>query len=240
MSCEDTQELLPWWRNGSLDNGERAAVEEHLATCADCRAALEQVEEVLAGVAGSSHPAADELVRFAWAGEGERAGAVAEHLEACPSCREAVALARESAELQKLDSPPAPPPANDSGTRAGGRSGALLVAAALLALLFGAQHVRLQQRLAELERPHLDAVVLDLYSDQRTERSRQDPWQEAPVIEPNRQLSLLLQPEAPAPRYEVRIRTEGGRELHFEEAVLPSDAGDLVVALAPGSLPPAR
>lgn len=35
------QKLLPWYANRTLDPAEAALVEEHLATCADCRAALE-------------------------------------------------------------------------------------------------------------------------------------------------------------------------------------------------------
>ena len=36
-----TQELLPWYANGTLDLGEQRLVEDHLANCAECRAELE-------------------------------------------------------------------------------------------------------------------------------------------------------------------------------------------------------
>lgn len=37
---DKTQRLLPWYNNGTLDEGEIAQVKEHLADCAECRAAL--------------------------------------------------------------------------------------------------------------------------------------------------------------------------------------------------------
>jgi hypothetical protein len=37
---QQTQSLLPWYINGTLDDGEVAAVETHLAECAECRADL--------------------------------------------------------------------------------------------------------------------------------------------------------------------------------------------------------
>ena len=36
-----TQELLPWYANGTLEPGEQRLVEDHLAACAECRAELE-------------------------------------------------------------------------------------------------------------------------------------------------------------------------------------------------------
>lgn len=36
-----TQELLPWYVNGTLDTHERQIVDEHLRVCAECRAELE-------------------------------------------------------------------------------------------------------------------------------------------------------------------------------------------------------
>lgn len=35
---EQTQRLLPWYNNGTLDAAEEALVEEHLSECAECRA----------------------------------------------------------------------------------------------------------------------------------------------------------------------------------------------------------
>jgi len=44
---EQTQELLPWYINGTLDAGETAVVDAHLTECADCRADL-AAEQVMA------------------------------------------------------------------------------------------------------------------------------------------------------------------------------------------------
>lgn len=38
---EQTQALLPWYANGTLDAEDQAQVEAHLAACAECRAELE-------------------------------------------------------------------------------------------------------------------------------------------------------------------------------------------------------
>jgi anti-sigma factor RsiW len=43
---KETQTLLPWYANGSLEPAEAAAVEAHLAECAECRADL-KLEHVL-------------------------------------------------------------------------------------------------------------------------------------------------------------------------------------------------
>src|SRR4051794_4838745 len=44
---EQTQSLLPWYANGTLDADEAAMVESHLETCDECRGELE-AERVLA------------------------------------------------------------------------------------------------------------------------------------------------------------------------------------------------
>ncbi|HEX7848650.1 MAG TPA: zf-HC2 domain-containing protein, partial [Sphingomonas sp.] len=44
---EQVRQLLPWYINGTLEAGEMATVEAHLADCADCRADL-AAERVLA------------------------------------------------------------------------------------------------------------------------------------------------------------------------------------------------
>src|SRR5512139_3112698 len=44
---EQTQLLLPWYVNGTLDSSDLAAVERHLAECEDCREEL-QAERILA------------------------------------------------------------------------------------------------------------------------------------------------------------------------------------------------
>ncbi len=64
------QSLLPWYANGTLDPAEAALVEAHLATCADCRAALE-MDRAIGG-----HPADVPLdVEQGWAAMRERLAA---------------------------------------------------------------------------------------------------------------------------------------------------------------------
>ncbi len=40
MACEQVRELIPWYVNGTLPGDEAAAVAEHIAVCANCRAEL--------------------------------------------------------------------------------------------------------------------------------------------------------------------------------------------------------
>ena len=63
----DTQSLLPWYANGTLDPAEVALVDAHLAECAECRAALE-TERVL----GRQIASMSIDVEQGWAGMGER------------------------------------------------------------------------------------------------------------------------------------------------------------------------
>jgi hypothetical protein len=53
----DAQLLLPWFANGSLDAGQRAAVQAHLQDCADCRRTLDEERRIAAAVRASSLPA---------------------------------------------------------------------------------------------------------------------------------------------------------------------------------------
>jgi putative zinc finger protein len=47
VSCQPTRELLSAWVDGAATPAERAAVESHLATCADCRHELDHLRETL-------------------------------------------------------------------------------------------------------------------------------------------------------------------------------------------------
>jgi anti-sigma factor RsiW len=49
---EQTQRLLPWYNNGTLDADEAAMVQAHLAECAECRADAAEDEALARHVAG--------------------------------------------------------------------------------------------------------------------------------------------------------------------------------------------
>src|SRR5712672_3506224 len=88
MTCSSpSRELITFWLAGSLSPDEAALVERHVASCADCREAVDAGRAVVRGFQGL-HLSADEIVAAA-AGELQPP-----HLLACSRCREEVALLR--------------------------------------------------------------------------------------------------------------------------------------------------
>ena len=72
---EELELLLPWYVNGTLEAAERAALDDHLAGCARCRAELAREEGLVAvlraaeDVAPAPHPA--QLARLMGRLDGE-------------------------------------------------------------------------------------------------------------------------------------------------------------------------
>ncbi len=91
-------ELLPWRANGSLSEGERQDLDEHLSRCPACREELEQTR--LAAQIYGAHPTADEL--YDLAGEAlapSKKELIERHVAACSTCAEEVAMIRDSQAL---------------------------------------------------------------------------------------------------------------------------------------------
>ena len=57
MNCENCQELLSDYLDGSLPGGERARAGEHLAACAECSVAFAELKEIV----GVAHECREEL-----------------------------------------------------------------------------------------------------------------------------------------------------------------------------------
>ena len=76
---KQTQTLLPWYANGSLDPGEAAAVEAHLAGCAECRADLKLEHALSAGIADLPPASAPGWAALRERVESEAAGRPAPH-----------------------------------------------------------------------------------------------------------------------------------------------------------------
>lgn len=98
MNCENAMELLPWRANGSLSEGERQDLDEHLSRCPACREELEQTR--LAAQIYGAHPTADEL--YDLAGEAlapSKKELIERHVASCSTCAEEVAMIRDSQAL---------------------------------------------------------------------------------------------------------------------------------------------
>jgi anti-sigma factor RsiW len=109
-ASDPVAELIPWYANGTLEEGERKLVEEHLAGCEACRDRLDDVRSFSRGM--RSAPASElrdhvdarlltDYVERPGSLEPETVRFVEARLEACETCREAHARLVEVA--QALD-----------------------------------------------------------------------------------------------------------------------------------------
>lgn len=88
LPCHNAIELLPWLLNGSLEAAERQALHAHLASCASCRAELEQTFDVHRLL--TAHIPSLALAQYAHgrAPDGVDREHIERHLASCASCRE--------------------------------------------------------------------------------------------------------------------------------------------------------
>ena len=100
MECQQVSELLPWYRNRTLDEAEAAAVRDHLESCATCREDLKSTE--FTAEVFRAHPSASDLIAHSHGDieEQERREQLKAHLQWCRSCAEELDLIRESRKLE--------------------------------------------------------------------------------------------------------------------------------------------
>lgn len=55
------RDLLPWLANGTLEEPERNAVEQHVSTCSDCQAELQLLQNLRTTMQAQAQPGAGEL-----------------------------------------------------------------------------------------------------------------------------------------------------------------------------------
>jgi len=109
MTCDQAQELLPWYLNGSLESGELAEVRQHLETCESCRTALAETGQAWAVFSqerpapqDTRHISAQALVALAWGEAPAGIDAAAEaHLDFCAECAAQLEMARMSRRLEE-------------------------------------------------------------------------------------------------------------------------------------------
>lgn len=103
LNCDQVAELLPWYLNGTLDEGVQGEVRVHLEGCTKCRQALEETR--LAWRIFDQHIPSEALVALAW-GEtpgGLDPGVLERHLETCPECAAELEMVRTSRRLEEDD-----------------------------------------------------------------------------------------------------------------------------------------
>lgn len=103
LNCDLVTELLPWYLNGTLDEGEQGEVRVHLEGCTQCRQALEETR--LAWRIYGRHIPSEALVALAWGEtlEGLEPDLLDRHLETCPQCAAELEMARTSRRLEEDD-----------------------------------------------------------------------------------------------------------------------------------------
>ncbi|MEA2563523.1 MAG: putative zinc-finger [Acidobacteriota bacterium] len=103
LNCDQVAELLPWYLNGTLDEGEQGEVRVHLEGCAKCRQALEDTR--LAWRIYDQHIPSEALVALAWGEtpEGLDPDVLDRHLETCPQCAAELEMVRTSRKLEEDD-----------------------------------------------------------------------------------------------------------------------------------------
>lgn len=103
LNCDQVAELLPWYLNGTLDEGVQGEVRVHLEGCTKCRQALEETR--LAWRIFDQHIPSEALVALAWGEtpEGLDPGVLERHLETCPECAAELELVRTSRRLEEDD-----------------------------------------------------------------------------------------------------------------------------------------
>jgi len=113
----DAHELLPWYVNGTLDEAERHAFEEHVKGCARCAQELPMLEELRLHVSEpgwdehAEHPDPEALSRVVV--EGVEDAAMRRHLALCLTCTE------EARWLRGEEAAQAPPPRHPHVASAG-------------------------------------------------------------------------------------------------------------------------
>lgn len=226
MTCDESIERLPWFLNGTLEEGEHDEVRQHLATCEACRAALKDTREAWAIF--DQHLPGEALVALAY-GEvppGIDPALAEQHLATCPQCAADLELARMSRRLEEDDKVAVFPGPRPLKTDAGGsrtwRAAAL--AAGLTAVVAASGWIHESQRLAaQLAQKPAPAV--------QEPQSRPAAPVPAPSVQPDQGASA-----AQIAEMQKRIE-ESGRQVQQTQAALDqaqSKIADLSrTALAP-------
>ncbi|HKV07639.1 MAG TPA: zf-HC2 domain-containing protein [Thermoanaerobaculia bacterium] len=164
MTCDEAIQLLPWLLNGTLEEGERREVRQHLETCEECRKALGETRA--AWTIFGQHLLPEMLVALAY-GEvpsGIDPALAERHLASCPECAAELELARTSRRLEEDDKIalfPVRPARKDRGESRSWRTAALAASLAGLVAASGWIHSSRELRSVSeqvAEKPPVSAV----------------------------------------------------------------------------------
>lgn len=245
MTCAEVSSLLPWLLNGTLSEDEAVRVREHLRECADCRREL-VATRAGAELFGTHLPAADLVAHaFGRAPAGLSPAEVEAHLDLCPECRRELALVREDpsaaehgsiGERQASDerSARAPLARRDVGKRHWWPAGPALAAGLAVAALGGYWW---PHRVAP--QPAADLVLLEFQPSGHVLRGGDAP---ASTVSSAKPVLLLLATDdvTPYAAYRLEVRGARGELVWHSDSVRRQEAGDFVLHLPAGLLPPGR
>jgi len=257
MTHDDVIERLPWLVNGTLADGERREVEEHLAACPDCRAELSLTRETFELfsvhlpprllVAYAETPAGDRLTID---GETVDRRSVDAHLAHCDDCREELEMARE-AHAALVGAPAGdvrpfvrPRSAAHPSPPRGAWLPVALAASLLLAVVStGGWFVASREDGGEAQRAHIEALERELETARTA--APEDPDATAELRRLRRELGTTLERrgelEATVAALEERVArlAAGGSgepplDFLYAEGVLRNDGGAAATTLSAG------
>jgi hypothetical protein len=248
MNCSEVVERLPWLLNHTLPEGERAGTLEHLRGCPDCRAELNDTQELLRSV--DVHPAPERLISYVFseAMELSERATIRNHLAECGQCRVEVDLARESKAAM---------PRHSSGflrrTWIGLAAAGVLLTAGLATLRTvwrdGRDRVavleqrtrNLEQELLRLRQPVAGARLVDLLPRRGLRERSSDASAAAVVVDLSAagESTLVLNSQMPAAERSCAIRLDGaenGQTLWTVQAAARGSNGEFVLRIPSGFL----
>ncbi|MDJ0837782.1 MAG: zf-HC2 domain-containing protein [Acidobacteriota bacterium] len=232
MECKHVSELLPWYLNETLPEGERADVEHHLAACPACGDDLGRAHKAFELF--NQHLPSRVLVDYAADGEaaGWETSLIENHLRDCEECSMELTLTRQS--LLQLESRE-----KRGGAGHGRRFSRFYLFNGLAAVLIAALGVgwlMTWQDLQQSMEPQAGYRVVDLFPQEAAQRSGMDD--KTALDENTNGIAVTLHSQLPLDNGPWRLEIRENDRLIWEKDKLHRDPDGRFTLILPATMLP--